>query len=207
MSDRYATGTQGEFQPGSSERVLRNALDITDPAEMDEAELALLHKLYGAVLEENFPDRRIAVADLRHWHRLWLGNVYEWAGCERSVNLSKGGFHFAAASQVARLLAEFERNCLVPYTPCHLNEAAAISAIAETHVELILIHPFRDGNGRLSRLLADVMAMQAGYGPLDYSAWDEDRAGYIAAIHAGLAGEYGPMRYHVGQAWRNVQGE
>ena len=44
-------------------------------------------------------------------------------------------------------------------------------AIAETQVELIPIHPFREGNGRLARLLADVMAVQAGQDPLDYSAW------------------------------------
>jgi cell filamentation protein len=202
VTDRYATGLEGEVQPGSDGRVLRNSLGITDPAEMDEAELALLLKLYEAVLEEDFPNRRITVADLRRWHRLWLGNVYEWAGCERSVNLGKGGFHFAAAAQVPRLLEHFDRDCLARYTPCHLDEAAAIAAIAETHVEFILIHPFREGNGRLSRLLADVMAMQAGHVPLDYSQWDEDKAGYIAAIHAGLAGDYAPMQRCVARAWQ-----
>jgi cell filamentation protein len=204
VSDRYATGVEGEFQPGSHEQVLRNALGITDPSEMDEAELTLLHKLYEAVLEEDFPDRRVTVADLKHWHRLWLGNVYEWAGRERSVNLGKGGFHFAAAAQVPRLLEEFERGFLARYTPCHLDETAAIEAIAETHVEFILIHPFREGNGRLSRLLADVMAMQAGHIPLDYSSWDDDKAGYIAAIHAGVSGDYAPMQGYVARAWRSV---
>lgn len=206
MSDRYATGAEGEFQPGSHGQVLRDRLGITDPSEMDEAELALLHKLYEAVLDEGFPDRRITVADLRQWHRLWLGNVYEWAGRERSVNLGKGGFHFAVAAQVPRLLEEFERGCLARYTPCHQEEADAIEAIAETHVEFILIHPFREGNGRLSRLLADVMAMQAGHVSLDYSSCDEDKAGYIAAIHAGLSGDYAPMRQHVAKAWSNAKG-
>lgn len=41
-----------------------------------------------------------------------------------------------------------------------MSEEQLIEAIAITHVELILIHPFREGNGRLSRLLADVMAVQ-----------------------------------------------
>jgi cell filamentation protein len=36
-------------------------------------------------------------------------------------------------------------------------------AIAVVHAELLLIHPFRDGNGRLARWVADVMAIQAGY--------------------------------------------
>ncbi len=62
-----------------------------------------------------------------------------------------------------------------------------------THVEFILIHPFREGNGRLSRLLADVMAVQAGHDPLDYSAWDADKPAYFSAIQAGMAGDYAPM--------------
>lgn len=61
-------------------------------------------------------------------------------------------------------------------------------------VELILIHPFRDGNGRLARLLADVMAVQAGHGLLDYSPWDQDRQKYFAAIQRGMAGEYQSMQ-------------
>lgn len=146
------------------------------------------------MLQEDFPDRHLTVTDLKTWHHRWLGNVYDWAGRERAVNLGKDGFQFAAATQVPRLLEAFERDCLARFTPCHLDEAAAIEAIAVTHVEFILIHPFREGNGRLSRLLADVMVTQAGHGPLDYSAWDAGKADYIAAIHAGLAGDYVPMR-------------
>ena len=201
MNDRYASGGEGEFQPGSDGQVLRNLLEITDPQDMNEAETALLHRLYQTVLEDDFPDWQVTVADLKHWHRLWLGNVYEWAGRERSVNLGKGGFHFAAAAQVPRLLGTFERDCLVPFTPCHLDETTAVAAIAKTHVEFILVHPFREGNGRLARLLADVMATQAGRGPLDYSSWDADKAAYIGAIHAGLVGDYAPMQRCVAQAW------
>ena len=65
---------------------------------------------------------------------------------------------------------------------------------------LILIHPFRDGNGRLSRLLADVMMAQAGYSPLDYSSWDQDRTGYFAAIGQGLDMNYTPMQEWVARA-------
>lgn len=195
MSDRYDAGEEGEFQPGSNGLVLRNKLGITDPAEMDEAELVLLEKLYEAVLVEALPDRTLTVADLKTWHRRWLGNIYDWAGRERSVNLTKGEFQFASAVQIPRLLDVFQRDCLARFTPCHGSDATAvIEAIAITHVEFILIHPFREGNGRLSRLLADVMAVQAGHGPLDYSSWDADKPSYIGAIHAGLAGNYEPMQ-------------
>lgn len=73
-------------------------------------------------------------------------------------------------------------------------------AIAVTHVELILIHPFREGNGRLARLLADVMAVQAGRDPLDYSLWDADKASYFSAIKTGLTRNYDAMIGLVDQA-------
>jgi len=202
MSNRYDPGDAAEFEPGSDGKVLRNKLGLTDPVDIDEIELSLLQKLYEAVLIESFPDRRLRVADLKTWHRRWLGNVYAWAGEERSVNIGKGDFQFAAAAQIPRLLDIFERDCLAKFTPCHdVDDAAAIEAIARTHVEFILIHPFREGNGRLSRLLADVMAVQAGHDPLDYSAWDANKAGYIGAIQAGLAGDYAPMGELVQVAW------
>jgi cell filamentation protein len=53
-------------------------------------------------------------------------------------------------------------------------------------VELILIHPFREGNGRLSNLLANVMALQAGQQMLDFSYLDNNKSGYLAAIQTGL---------------------
>ena len=194
-SDRYqAGGSQAAWQHGSGDKVLLNKLGIVDPMEMGEAELHLLLKLYDLVLEQGFPARRLDVADLKEWHRLWLGNLYDWAGEERTVNLSKGDFHFAAAAQLPRLLRDFETRHLHRYTPCHrMADAALVEAIAQCHVELILIHPFREGNGRLSRLLADVMAVQAGDGPLDYSAWDADKVTYFSAIQRGMDRDYAPM--------------
>ncbi len=109
-ADRYqASGRQAAWQPGSGERVLLNKPGITDPEQMDKAELHLLLQLYDLVLGEQFPARRLHVADLKEWHRLWLGNLYDWAGDERSVNLGKGDFQFSAAAQIPRLLHEFER--------------------------------------------------------------------------------------------------
>ena len=196
MTNRYTVqGAQGEFQPGSNDLVLTNQLGITSVEEMNELELYLLQQLYEEVLLVQLPQRVVQVADLKTWHRRWLGNVYDWAGQERSVNMSKGGFMFAAAPQIPRLLADFERSCLARWTPCHGMDADPLAeAMAITHVEFILIHPFREGNGRLSRLLADVMAVQSGRGPLDYSAWNEHKAAYIQAIHQGVEMNYAPMK-------------
>ncbi|UHD16817.1 Fic/DOC family protein [Thiocapsa bogorovii] len=176
-------------------------MGIFDPAEIAEVELVLLEKLYQAVLIDAFPDRRLEIQDLKTWHRRWLGNLYDWAGEERSVNLSKGDFHFAAAAQIPRLLEVFERDYLACLTPCRTIAPARLAyAIAVTHVELILIHPFREGNGRLARLLADVMAVQAGRDPLDYSLWDSDKPSYFSAIQTGLTRNYDAMIGLVDQA-------
>ncbi|MDH0373312.1 Fic family protein [Comamonas aquatica] len=202
MTDRYAVhGTQGEFQPGSNDLVLANKLGIQSVEDMNDLELELLQRLYEEVLVKHLPNRVLTVEDLKTWHRRWLGNVFEWAGQERSVNMGKDGFMFAASAQIPRLLADFERSCLARWTPCHdMDTDALVDAIAVTHVEFILIHPFREGNGRLSRLLADVMAVQSGRLPLDYSTWNTDRPAYYQAIHQGMQMEYAPMKRLVAQA-------
>jgi len=198
MSRYDAKTAEGEYQPGSNDQVLKNLLGITSADEMNELELGLLAQLYENVLMLDLPDRALSVEDIKTWHRRWLGNVYEWAGRERSVNMGKGGFVFAAAGQIPRLLEQFERNCLQRWTPCHgLGTDELAQAIAITHVELILIHPFREGNGRLSRLLADVMAVQAGREPLDYSTWEANKAQYIGAIHQGALMNFEPMTHWV----------
>jgi len=196
MTTRYdVAGTQGMFETGSDEQVLANKLGITAVADMDEAELVLLQKLYESVLADSLPMGRLTMAHIRTWHRRWLGNLYAWAGQARTVNMSKGGFPFAPAAQIPRLLTEFEYECLSRYTPCAgYDMTRLIEAIAVTHVEFILIHPFREGNGRISRLLADVMAAQAGEGPLDYSSWESNRNDYILAVQEGLARNYEPMK-------------
>ena len=87
----------------------------------------------------------------------------------RSFNLSKQGFLFASAHVLTDLLATFESEQLArltPFNPESVDEL--ISGLAQVHVEFMLIHPFREGNGRIARLPCDVMACQAGIVPLDY---------------------------------------
>ena len=203
---RYDTtgNVEAQFEPGSNDRVLANMLRISDVEEMDDVELDLLNRLREAIPSSTEVDQRISAADICEWHRRWLGNVYDWAGSNRTVNMSKGDFLFAASSQVPQLMDKLDREELSALTPCNgMTEDQLAEAIAVVHVELILIHPFRDGNGRLSRLVASVMALQAGWPQLDFTLWDERRSNYIAAIHAGLS-DYRPMERLVRQVLREV---
>jgi len=62
------------------------------------------------------------------------------------------------------------------------------------HAELILIHPFRDGNGRCARLLATLMGLQAGLPALDFGGIrGETKRRYIGAVHAAMDRDYRPM--------------
>lgn len=92
-------------------------------------------------------------------------------------------------------MGEYERDVLARYTPCNVQDRAAVaSALAVTHVELVLIHPFREGNGRAARVLSILMALQAGLPPLNFSSIaEEKKQEYFAAVQAGLDKNYGPM--------------
>jgi cell filamentation protein len=186
-TDRYDTSgnLEAQFEPGSNDSVLKNKLGIHGASEMDDIELDLLIQLYNQIPDWVEKDQKLSTADIREWHRRWLGNVYTWAGQYRTVNMGKGEFQFAAATQIDRLMDVLDRDFLSYYTPCsNMTEEQLIEAIAKIHVELILIHPFREGNGRISRILANVMAMQAGKPELDFSEWDEKKERYFSATQS-----------------------
>jgi cell filamentation protein len=134
-------------------------------------------------------DRRISAEDLCDLHRKWLSGIYTWAGSYRHVNVSKAGFMFAAAAQVPRLMEEFDADCLARHTPLRSGSRDISLALAETHTD-----PFREGNGRIARLLAKLMAGQVG---IDIARFDvlvqRRRKEYFSAVRAGLDRNYGPM--------------
>lgn len=189
MSRYDVTNSEGDFQPGGEEGVLRNRLGLTRKQDIDAAETELLQALYELVLSDS--SETLTFDDIKRWHHLWLGNLYEWAGSLRTVNMSKGDFHFAAAAQLPRLIDAFEKEFLIRFSELsEMDDEAVVQYLAQSHVEFILIHPFREGNGRLSRLLMDTMAIEAGFEPLDYQLWEDNKDFYFKSIQAGVAGNY-----------------
>jgi cell filamentation protein len=198
MTDRYTTShlIEDQYEPGSDGKVLRNLLGITSQEEMEIAETAELWLVQEKLIGEVPSDQSFTVVDLCRIHREWLGRIYQWAGQFRNVNIGKGGFDFAMAHAIPTLLEEFERKQLQKYTPCLFSSRDEVAhALAEVHVELMLIHPFREGNGRMGRILATLMTLQAGLPIPEFSEMiGVRREEYFAAVRAGLDMNYQPMK-------------
>lgn len=135
MVDRYAAGgAESEFEPGSRGRILRNRMGICRVAAMNLAETKALAATQQWAAGHFDIAHRFTDDDVCALHRRWLGDIYEWAGDYRNVNISKGGFLFAAATQVPRLMADFSRNELAQETPCRgMDTTRLAQALARTH--------------------------------------------------------------------------
>ncbi|MBP6337660.1 MAG: Fic family protein [Vitreoscilla sp.] len=174
--------------------MLRNQLGVNLVRDVQMLESQALAIAQDAALESFDATHRFTAADICQLHAFWLDGIYPWAGQYRQVNIGKGGFQFANAALIANLMRDLERDALARLTPCHGDDATVARALAEVHAELILIHPFREGNGRLARVLAVLMAMQAGLPALDFSPLlGRGKLRYISAIHAAVGRNYGPM--------------
>lgn len=197
MPNRYDISglVEAQFEPGSHRRVLKNLLGIKSKREMDRVEAEEYLRALEEVSDIYDKDYRFIASDVCRIHKIWLENIYEWAGCYRNVNVSKDCFIFAAARQIPRLMDEFEKGPLREFTPCRLrSNEELVKGIAVVHTELMLIHPFREGNGRTGRMLASLMALQAGLPSLDFGGIKgRKRHEYFAAVRAGLDKNYTPM--------------
>lgn len=186
---------EAQYEAGSNDMVLRNLLGIIDPDEMDRVEARALAKATDILIRKYNQEHQFTAADTCHFHKTWLGKVYEWAGRYRKINITKDDFTFAMAAQIHKLMEQFEQSQLTQYTPCEFkNREEVVKALAEVHTELLLIHPFREGNGRVARLLSMLMALQAELPILDFSLISEHKKKeYITAVHAGMDRNYQPM--------------
>lgn len=195
---RYSTAglTEGEYEPDSNGQVLKNLLGISSKEKIDLLEASLLVKTIENLIDTFHQTHSFTANDVCEIHKSWLGSLYSWAGKYRQVNMSKDGFPFAAANLIPKLMTDFEAKCLSKFTPCNLKALdKVIEALATVHVEFVLIHPFREGNGRTARLISNLMALQAGLPELDFTEIKgKKKQQYFAAIRAGMEMNYQPMK-------------
>ena len=197
-SGRYDTSglIENQYEPDSGKRVLRNLLGIKSKRQMDELEALEYAKAFEKAIRLYGKNHSFLAKDICDVHKMWLGRIYLWAGSYRSVNISKSDFPFAAAGHISQLMGSFQKEVLSKYTPCLSKSADEIAeALAVVHTELVLIHPFREGNGRLARLISVLMAFQAGLPTLDFKHIQGDKKEeYFFAVRRGLNKDYLPMK-------------
>lgn len=179
--------------PSGEGEVLPNLLDLTTALEIAEAEFEGFTEAEIILTEELTEETRFTVTYIQRIHQLALGRLYAFAGEWRDVNLSKGGFTFAAARFLPETMAAFEREVLsAGIAPA--DRDTAIMRIATVHAELLFIHPFREGNGRTARVLANLMARKAGLSPPQWEMVGRDEFdAYVRAVQAAAGKDYQPM--------------
>ena len=114
------------------------------------------------------------VKSLQQIHAYLFGGLYDFAGQIRTVNIAKGGFQFAMAQFLPQTLATIEQ---MPET--------TFEEIADKYVEMNIAHPFREGNGRATRIWLDLILKKQMQKCVDWSKIDKND--YLNAMQKSVA--------------------
>lgn len=127
---------------------LENKLGINDSAELARAE-EKISKIRAIELYENNIVEESEIgkfSGLAKIHKLLFDEIYDFAGKVRTVNIAKGNFRFAPVMYLDAALK-------------HIDDMPQLSydEIIEKYVEMNVAHPFREGNGRSTRIWLDLI--------------------------------------------------
>lgn len=141
---------------------LRNRLGITDPRHLAQVEARLVAAAEVELHAEQPLTGRFDLAHLQTVHRFLFGEVYDWAGQLRTVNITKGDTLFALAehlpAQARELFARLRSQHLAD-----LSRERFVTEVARFLADLNALHPFREGNGRTQRVFLQLLANDAGW--------------------------------------------
>jgi cell filamentation protein len=173
--------------PGTE--VLRNVLDISDATELQRVEFEHSFVRLIELAARPLPGRY----DLEHlqaFHRHIFQDVYPWAGELRTVDIAKGGEHFARAQYIRGGAANvFEVLAARNYLR-DLGHRDFVARAAELLGDVNALHPFREGNGRAQRAYLTQLARDAGWN-IDWRHVTADQN--LEASIASLAGDNVPF--------------
>ena len=144
---------------------LENKLGITNSAELAREEERISKKKAVELFESGALDKLVPgrFASLQAIHKALFEDIYDFAGELRTLNLAKGNFRFAPLMYLEAALANIEK-----------MPQSTFDEIIEKYVEMNVAHPFREGNGRSTRLWLDQM-LKAGIGQVvDWSKVDKE---------------------------------
>lgn len=150
---------------------LQNKLGLTDELELAREEEWISKQkalaLYDTGLLNTFPVGTFA--GLAMIHKYLFEDIYEFAGQMRTVNIAKGNFRFAPVMYLRPALESIDR-----------MPQSTFDEIIEKYVEMNVAHPFREGNGRSTRIWLDCILKKELHQVVDWSR--VDKSDYLMAM-------------------------
>lgn len=150
---------------------LENKLGITSSAELATQEERLSKKRALELFESGMLDKLEpgTFKTLQAIHKQLFMDIYDFAGRVRSVNIAKGGFRFVPAMYLLDALKQIER-----------MPQSTFNEIIEKYVEMNVAHPFREGNGRSTRIWLDLILKKELQLVIDWSKVNKED--YLSAM-------------------------
>lgn len=144
---------------------LENKLNITDSTELARTEERISKKKAIQLFESGYLYRLNAgtLDSLLNIHKYLFEDIYDFAGKMRNVNLAKGNFRFAPVTYLQEALKNIEK-----------MPQRTFDEIVEKYVEMNVAHPFREGNGRATRIWLDLIFYQELKRVVDWSRIDKE---------------------------------
>ena len=150
---------------------LQNKLGLTDELELAREEERISKQkalaLYDTGLLDTFPVGTFA--GLAMIHKYLFEDIYEFSGQMRTVNIAKGNFRFAPVMYLRPALESIDR-----------MPQSTFDEIVEKYVEMNIAHPFREGNGRSTRIWLDLILKKELGQVIDWSRVDKED--YLSAM-------------------------
>lgn len=145
--------------------ILENKLNITDPAELAREEERISKKKAKEMFETGFLDSLEpgTFESLKKIHEYLFGEIYDFAGEIRKVNIAKGNFRFTSLAYLEEAIKNIEK---MPQT--------TYEEIIEKYVEMNIAHPFRECNGRSTRIWLDLILKKNLNLVVDWSTVDKN---------------------------------
>ena len=150
---------------------LENKLGITSSAELACEEERISKKKAVELFESGTLDKLEPgkFASLQAIHKALFEDIYDFAGQLRTVNLAKGNFRFAPLMYLEAALANIDK-----------MPQSTFDEIIEKYVEMNVAHPFREGNGRSTRIWLDAILKKELHQVIDWSR--VDKGDYLLAM-------------------------
>ena len=144
---------------------LQNKLGITDSAELARIEEKISKKKAVELFEsDELKKYRAGTFEMLAFiHRYLFSEIYDIAGKMREVNLAKGNFRFAPVMYLKAAVENVEK-----------MPQSTFDEIVEKYVEMNIAHPFREGNGRSTRIWLDLILKKELNRVIDWSLVDKD---------------------------------